>query len=641
MKAKTAFKPIAVLMIILTVTLALLCSTNMKADAGIYGGEGCGANGGEISWSVDTKTGILTFTGSGDMKDYTEKSAKSPWRSYRAYITTVVIEDGITNVGDYAFYTMYNITEIRLPNSITRIGTYAFADCNALKSVNIPESVLSIGEKAFDKNGIYYNGDAWDNGCVLYVDNALITTKGVMNGSYTAREGTTLVADSAFYNQEEITEITLPDTVIGIGKKAFYGCYALTSVNIPYGVKSIGERTFLECDITHIHIPDTVTEIGEYAFQRCEKLTEIVVPNSVTYIGDGAFTDCISLESLTLPFVGKTETTEIGYERYYPFGYLFMNSTENSEKVFVAKQFIYYITPSDTVSSVGYKIPSSLSNVTITGGAIRRGAFRDCYWFDRVTLEDNVTEIGDEAFYGCTWITHISIGNGVKTIGSEAFYDCHMLKEIEIGSGVEFIGENAFYGCDLLDKINITDLAVWCHMLFETNLSNPLYIGHYLYVNGEILTELIIPDGIGKINAWAFANCYGLQTVDVPDSVTLISEKAFSGCLNLYSVTLGRGVSVIERNSFLDCRYLKTVTFEDPNGWWTEDRTVFGEELSSAEKTAELLGQYADRIWYKGNVPDVPPPPPDYSWVAWVVGLSAIGVIAAVVAVLVLRKKRA
>ena len=683
MKTKISFKPIAVLMILLTVTLALLSSTDIKANAGIYGGDGVGVNGGEISWSVNTVSGVLTISGSGEMPNFTEKTKKSPWRSYRAYITTVVIEDGITNIGDYAFYTMQNITEIRVPDSVTSVGAYAFAECTDLISVNIPDSVASIGEKAFDKTQIYYTMSAWENGYVLYVDNALVMTKGVMKGSYTVREGTTVIADGAFAYQEEITAITLPDTVKGIGKEAFYLCSSLTSVNIPYGVKSIGDRTFINCPITEIHIPDTVTEIGASAFGGCSKLTEMIVPDSVTSIGQRAFSGCSSLEKMTLPFAGRIYLDEYGNPSYDPLGYVFGTSQNRDDEIEI-DQFRYYSETEGGGTWYRFYFPKNLTEITVTGGTLMRGAFENCSQFKKITLgdgvtgvgneafkncsslvnitlPDGVTEIGDEAFmncrslaginvpdavtyigdkafWGCLFLGKVSGGAGVTRIGEEAFCGCYMLKEVAIGSKVEFIGKHAFSNCNRIDKIEITDIAAWCGITFESRFSNPLYYGSYLYLNGEILTDLVIPDGIEKINAWAFANCYGLQTVDVPDSVTLISENAFSGCLNLYSVTLGSGVSVIERNAFLDCRSLKTVTFKDPNDWWTEDRTVFGEELSSAERTAELIGQYADRIWYKGNVP---PPPPDYTWIANAVGLSSLCAMLLVIAVFVLKKKRA
>ena len=679
MKNKISFKPIAVLMILLTVTLALLCSTDLKADAGVYGGDGIGVNGGEISWSVNTVSGVLTISGNGEMPNFTEKTEKSPWRSYRAYITTVVIENGITNIGDYAFYTMQNITEIRVPDSVTSMGAYAFAECIKLKSVNVPDSVASIGEKAFDKTKIYYTMSAWDNGYVLYVDNALVMTKGVMKGSYTAREGTTVIADSAFSRQEEITEILLPDTVIGIGKEAFYACYALTSVNIPYGVKSIGDRTFVKCAITDISIPDTVTEIGEGAFGDCSELTEMIVPDSVTSIGSGAFSGCSSLEKMTLPFAGRIYFDEYGNPSYDPLGYVFGTSQDRDDEIEV-DQFRYYSETEGGGTWYRFYFPKNLTEITVTGGKLMRGAFKNCSQLKKITLgdgvtgvgkeafgncsslvsitlPDGVTEIGDEAFkkcfaldsinipdavtyigefafYNCIALGKVTGGSGVTEIGKSAFGDCYMLKEVAIGSKVEFIGESAFSSAKL-DKINITDLAAWCGITFENFFSNPLYYGNYLYLNGEMLTDLVIPDGIEKINDWAFIGCYGLLTVDIPESVTLISESAFRKCLNVYAVTVGSGVSVIGSNAFLDCHSLKTVVFEDPNEWWTDNKTVFGEELLSAEKSAELLAQYADRIWYKGN------PPPDYTWVANAVGLSSLGAMLLVIAVFVLKKKRA
>ncbi len=174
--------------------------------------------------------------------------------SYPASISssTYTIPQGITSIGDSAFFYCYSLTSVSIPDSVTAIGDSAFFWCSSLTSVSIPDSVTSIG-------------------------------------------------DSAFSYCDSLTSVNIPDSVTSIGDEAFYSCSSLTSVNIPDSVTSIGDRAFSYCDsLTSVSIPDSVTAIGNRAFYYCDSLTSVSIPNSVTSIGDYAFGDCSNL-TLTVP----------------------------------------------------------------------------------------------------------------------------------------------------------------------------------------------------------------------------------------------------------------------------------------------------------------------------------------------------
>ena len=148
----------------------------------------------------------------------------------------------------------------------------------------------------------------------------------------------------------------------------------------------------------------------------------------------------------------------------------------------------------------------------------------------------SVTSIGNEAFLYCS-VTSVTIGNSVESIGSGAFKGCSGLTSVTIGNSVESIGERAFDGCSGLTSVHISDIAAWCNIDFVSRYySNPLYYAHHLYLNGEEVKDLVIPNSVTSIGGEAFFGCFGLTSVTIPNSVTSIGEDAFSYCSSLTSV---------------------------------------------------------------------------------------------------------
>ena len=397
----------------------------------------CGEN---VFWSFSNYT--LTISGEGEMYDYDE--FESPFCN-DSYIRYVVIEDGVTNVCDYAFYKCYylssitlpdtlidigdnafeysNIRTVVIPNNVTNIGNFAFAVCESLNSVTIGSSVINIGECAF-----YYTA------LTSVTIPANVTNIGKRAFSYsfkltsvTITNGVESIGDNAFEKCTALTSITIPNSVKSIGEKAFYECNALTSISIGNGVESIGYSAFYNspkltsitvdkdnpnyysednCLIIRENktlllgcnngvIPDGVRCIFIYAFYKCTSVTKISIPKSVEKIGDSAFLLCSSRESIT-----------------------------------VDKDNPYYY-------SEGNCLIEKSSKTLILG----------C---DNSVIPDGVKIIGDSAFESCTALTSVIIPDGVTIIDAYAFLHCSSLTSVIIPDSVKTIYRNVFTGANNL-----------------------------------------------------------------------------------------------------------------------------------------------------------------------------------------------
>jgi hypothetical protein len=232
-----------------------------------------GGTTGPLTWNLED--GTLTISGEGDMPYYDVYAGDyAPWYKYHLSIYNVVIEDGVTNVGVYAFHNCTRIASVSLSNSVTNIEDRAFDFCAALTSIDIPNSVTRIGGGAFA-----YCRDL---------------------SSVIIPESVTTIGPLAFYYCVNLPSITIPNSVTEIGPNAFYICTHLTSITLSNSLTAIEYGTFANCvSLLSITIPEGVTRIEDGAFEFCTHLLSAIIPESVTEIGYDAFYWCISLNSVT------------------------------------------------------------------------------------------------------------------------------------------------------------------------------------------------------------------------------------------------------------------------------------------------------------------------------------------------------
>ena len=376
--------------------LALLCLTVTSAWA-----DDSGTCGTSLTYSYVESTHTLTISGTGAMTDYSWDGY--PWSAYKSDITNIVIEGGVTTIGEDAFSYCDGLTTVTIPNNVTTIGNCAFEWCSSLEEVTIGSGVTSIGDRAFEGCSSLTEITVSGGTHFKSVDNVLFTYDGTRLIKYP--EGSTA------------TSYTIPNSVTTIGNYAFI--YSnLETVTIGSGVTTIGEDAFFNCNgLTTISIPDNVTTIGEDAFCACENLTTLNIGSGVESICNGPCGGCSSL----------TEITVSG-------GNMNFKSVENVLFTYDGKRLIQYPAGSTATS---YTIPNSVTT-------IGNYAFEGCSSLTSVTIPNTVTSIGTCAFSDCTGLTTMSIPSSVTYIGDDAFGYCSGLTTVTLNSN-PYIGANAFY----------------------------------------------------------------------------------------------------------------------------------------------------------------------------------------------------
>lgn len=406
-------------------------------------------------------------------------------------LTSVTFPAGVTGLCEGAFLRCDGLSAVRLPDGLISIGDSAFSHCTGLMDVSIPDSVTYLGYGAFEDSGIY-NAFNFD-GNVFYIDNALIRASENLSGKYAIKEGTTAIAEAAFANARELTDVVVPNSIKVIARRTFDECVSLRKVVLSDGLKEIGDRAFFNCcKLTDLTIPSSVTEIGTVAFYSTA-LERVDLPQNLTVISHGLFENS-SLKEINIP----ETVTYIGFEAF-----------------------------ADSELKSVY-IPASVEK-------IEDSAFGDCNSLEKITVSPenrNYASDGSGALFTKDMRTLIMLPDGTKiteyTIpdGVYTVYPWAINGRVEVVNVPASVDEcrDAFRGNRLtavnVDPANKQYASDEYGVLYNKEMTELL-----CYPNGSPRDRYRVPDGVTAISDYSITDT-ALGIISLPAS--LVDSPPFS-----------------------------------------------------------------------------------------------------------------
>ena len=512
--------------------------------------------------------GVLTISGSGNMTDYsleTENEAETvntPWYSLRTSITSVIIRNGVTGIGKYAFCSCQNVTNATIPGNVTDICTGAFRDCSSLTDIYykgteerwntitiysdndcLTDAEIHYGvvlesdhpyEDDEDQTWTYTHPTeaAWmkvtfsdDTETEDYYDLIYLTDETGNTREYSGRA----LAGQEIYLQGQSFSIRLTSD----GSATCYG-FVITSVvgfteseyqeylNAPIDTGIFGDNLTWEMSRSGVLTISGTGEMPDFYegapwSNYKDQIITVCIGDGITYIGYDAFNNCTNLRNVTIP----SSTTSI---------WLAFMSCESLTEIVIP----------DGVINIGYQ------------------AFMSCWNLTSVTIPDSVTNIDANAFFDCTSLEHISVPASVTNIGKSAFSYCPNLMSIDVDEN------NAYYCSEngiVFNKDKTTIIA--CPGEFTGSYTIPdsvTSIADSAFEGCRNLTDTVIPDGVISIGKSAFNSCTSMRNITIPESVTSIGEDAFSACWSMTNMIIPSGVTSIENYTFIACNSMTGIT---------------------------------------------------------------------------------
>lgn len=449
-----------------------------------------GPCGDSVNWRL-TENGALVILGSGDMWDYTVQNAPKWMSSYARQITRIVVMEGVTGIGEKAFFTgpypqQIKPEEILLPQSLRKIGNFAFT-LSVYGSLTLPDGLQEIGEDAFE--GCQITGELRIPGTVQRIGSC------------------------AFLDCAELESLVLAEGVKEIGSQAFARCGSLREVHIPAGVTSIGYRAFgvgLN-SLTDVYYGGNLAEWEQIAAE------EAVMPSARVHCADGDLVphtadrcgdDLIwSLDDNGVLLISGSGDM---------WDYELENPSWREERDRIRE---IEILPGTTgIGALAFANCSNLERVSIPEGVtgIRRSAFNGCISLGEIQFPESLEQIGDSAFYNCGLIG-VTIPENVTSLGGSAFGNCSKLKNVSIPGSVSCISRFAFSGCEALESVSLGE-----------GVSD---IDLQAFLRCSSLKEVFFPATLTEIGDLAFCYCTGLEQIFFEGGAPRFGEDVFGGVI--------------------------------------------------------------------------------------------------------------
>ena len=580
--------------------------------------------------------------------------------------STLDIPDS-NSISNYAFYNCKCIEKVSLPSNITldKIGGQSFYGCINLKTVLNPNDFVvttggeDCGYVARYANKVLNNTDIEgdfvfskdeNDGVLTYklIEYLGNNTEIKLPNDYKGNPYT--LSNIAFENNEKIKKIVFSNGVNEIENDVFSNCKSLIEVDLSAtNLKTISKGAFRNCiNLSEITLPETIVNIDNLAFSHCFYLNNITLPKHLEFIGKEAFNNCYSLENIVLPntltkieesafsvnknykeiaeipnnkinepyidylkidnkfYVWENEYIEISNPNLVENSSLntvinysnlvieknsnthgcvgcYAKKIINSPNGLIVGDFVFYTTDNINYLS-GYL--GSANDVILPDNyngekyVIAPKSFKDDDSIHSIVISSGVTSINDYAFYNCQNLTAVTFGVNVAAVGNYAFANCSSLPSLNLNDKMLIIGENAFLNCtDLLEitfnqkyltsnidafkncialnKVVISDANIWCNFKFKNLTSNPLYYAKKLYISDSEITTLSLT--ANTISSFSFINCENITRIKISDYTTNISDYSFYGCKNIASFTIPSAVSFIGNYAFQECVNLEIV----------------------------------------------------------------------------------
>lgn len=494
-----------------------------------------------------------------------------------------------------------SLTTLKIGENVTNVPEYMFYDCNNLTDITFKCDIdLSKAKIKFTKNGFKYSILNKNSVRILpnsYSGDTIIIPQTTTISGYTFT--ITSIGDTAFYECNELSYITIPNSVTEIGHEAFAECYKLTSITIPNSVESIGFDAFYgtgwynnqpdgilyldgwcigykgkiphgkleiadgtkhiaggafsSSKINSVAIPNSVKNIGYAAFFDCQRLKSIIIPNSVTIIDEYAFKNCHNLKSVMI----SSSVDKIGYAAFLYCGNLESIIIDKNNKVYDSRNNCNAIIETKTNTMLkGCKntiIPNSITSIA-------QEAFSCCNGLKSITVPYSVTNIGTNAFEWCRELESVSISNPDANIEWSAFSECNNIKEMTLPFVDDFFGR--IFGAPLYyDRNDGFLLANFQIKYIPSNLSSITINGGYLpygaFHDCSMLKSITIGEYVKKIDAGAFFRCSGLESITVnPNNKAYDSRDNCNAIIETETNTLVAGCkNTIIPNSVKEIAY--------------------------------------------------------------------------------------